>query len=294
MVHSVSRAALAIFVVGALVSCGGGSSSPTGGTPTPPPTTLAPTPTPTPTPPPSTGSSTCALGKGTADTSCHKSTNNFGQQVDDAIELLVRQRPELFDLTDQRGPGGYLVKDFDAYYAGVVKNLQALPGVCAGFDFEFLNVKNTNEFSEQFDVLASSGHARRGASAYQGSCFPANFPVDPKDVIAYVRVAFFGFQCDPGVVPPPNPLGKLPQGCVGFVTATPKDKDGVDVDPRIHGQEIAWLLTEGKGVVDTHHVDGQPFNWELQPLRLGAFQFCATLQGVTGCLNGEVIPNPTQ
>jgi hypothetical protein len=278
----------------AFAGCGGGNSSPTGGNNTPSttvPTTVAPAPSPT---PPTGAGSTCTLGKGTADTSCYKTTNTFGQQVDEAIDLLVKQRPELFDLTDQRGPGGYLVKDFDAYYAGVVKNLQALPGTCAGFDYQYLNVKNSQEFSDQFDILASSGHARRGESTYQGSCFPANFPLDPKDVIAYIRVAFFGFKCDPGVVPPPNPLGKLPEGCVGFVTATPKDKNGEDVDARIHGQDIQWLLTEGKGVVDTHHVDGQPFNWELQPLRLGTFQWCATLQGITGCLNGEVIPNPSE
>jgi hypothetical protein len=283
------RASLAVLLVVALASCGGGSST-TGGTVTPPTTTLAPAPTPT--PPPTSG--TCPLGKGTADTTCYKAGDTFGPRVEEAIDLLVRQQPGLFDLTDQRGVGGYLVKDFDAYYAGVVKNLQAMPGLCAGFDFQFLNVKNTNEFSDQFDILTSSGHARRGPSSYQGSCYPASFPLDPKDVIAYIRVAFYGFKCDPGVVAPPNPLGKLPEGCVGLVTATPKDKNGKDVDPRIHGQDITWLLTDGKGVVDTHHVDGQPFNWELQPLRLGSFQFCATLQGVTGCLNGEVIPNPPQ
>jgi hypothetical protein len=175
----------------------------------------------------------------------------------------------------------------------VVKNLQAT-GVCAGFDYLYLNVKDSNRFSDQYDVLTSTGHARRGASMYQGSCYPANFPVDPQDVIAYIRVAFFGFKCDDGVIPPPNADGKLPLGCVGFVTATPKDKNGKDVDERIHGSEINWLLTEGKGVVDTHHVDGQPFNWNLQPLRLGYFRWCATLQGIEGCLNGEVIPNPTQ
>jgi hypothetical protein len=280
-----------LLVVALLASScgGGGGSSTTGGTPPPPTTTLAPAPTPTPSAP--TGSSTCPLGKGTTDTTCYRATATFGQAVEDAIDLLVKQQPELFDLKDQRGEGGYLVKNFDLYYEGVTKNLQA-SGMCAGFDFVYLNVKNSNEFSDQFDILTSSGHARRGASSYQGSCYPANFPVDPKDVISYIRVAFFGFKCDDGVVPPPNALGKLPMGCVGFVTATPKDKDGVDVDPRIHGADVAWLLTEGKGVVDTHHVDGQPFNWNLQPLRLGTFQWCATIQGITGCLNGEVIPNP--
>lgn len=285
MTHRLALISSSALSLAVLAGCGGGSST----TPVQPPaTTLAPAPTPT--PPVSTSS--CPLGKGTADTTCSKSSSSFVPQVDAAIELLSRQKPELFDLTDQRGPGGYLVKDFEGYYDGVVKNLQAMPGLCAGFDYVYLNVKNTNEFSEQFDILTSSGHARRGASIYQASCLPANFPVDPKDVIAYIRVAFFGFSCDPGVVPPPKADGKLPLGCVGAVTATPKDKDGKDVDSRIHGDQISWVLREGKGIVDTHHVDGQPFNWDLQPLGLGTFQWCATVQGIEGCLNGEVIPNP--
>jgi hypothetical protein len=281
MIHRLALFALTLTVV-TFPACGGGGSSPT--PVTPPVTTLAPAPTPTPV------SSTCALGKGTADTSCYRGSAQLRQQVDDAIGQLVKQRPELFDLTDQRGEGGYLVKDFGAYYDGVVKNLQANPALCAGFDYTFLNVKNTNEFSEQYDILTSSGHARRGDSIYQGSCYPANFPVDPKDVIAYIRVAFFGFKCNPGIVPPPKADGKLPLGCVGAVTATPKDKNGKDVDSRVHGDQITWLLREGKGIVDTHHVDGQPFNWDLEPIKVGAFQWCATLQGIEGCLNGEVIP----
>ncbi len=289
MIH---RSPLVVFLAAALVAlvaCGGGGSSPTtGGTVvTPPPTTAPPATTP---PPPSSGSS-CPLGQGTADATCYKTSATFIQQVEDAIDLLVKQKPQIFDLTDQKGAGGYLVKDVNAYYDGVVGNLQAA-GMCAGFDYVYLNVKNTNDFSDQYDVLLSDGHARRGASIYKGTCFPANFPVEAKDVIAYIRVAFYGFKCDPGVVAPANPLGKLPIGCEGYVTATPKDKNGKDVDSRIHGNEITWLLTDGKGVVDTEHVEGQPFNWTLIPRRLGTFQFCATLQGITGCLNGEVIENP--
>jgi len=164
--------------------------------------------------------------------------------------------------------------------------------MCAGFDYQYFNVKNTNDFSDQYDILLSDGHIRRGASTYQGSCYPASFPVDPHDVISYIKISFFGYSCDPGVVPPPFADHKLPLGCQGFITATPKDKDGNDVDPRIHGDNITWLLEEGKGVVDTHHVDVQPFNWTLQPLRTGGFSFCATLQGVKSCFNAEVIENP--
>jgi hypothetical protein len=288
MFRRVAFVAVVTFGLGfSSLSCGG--SSPTsGGTVSPPPTTAPPATTP---PPPVTNTE-CPLGKGTADTSCYRATATFLGQVDQAIELLAREQPQIFNLNDQKGSGGYLVKDTQAYYAGVVKNLQDT-GMCAGFDYTYLNVKNSNTFSEQFDILLSDGHARRGSGSYQGSCYPANFPVDAIDVISYVRVAFFGFKCDDGVAPPPNADRKLPIGCVGFVTATPKDKDGHDVDPRIHGDDIVWKLEEGKGVVDTHHVDGQPFNWNLEPKREGEFSFCATLQGIKGCLNGTVIPNPT-
>ena len=284
---------IAVAVSLALLSACGGGSSPTSNAtpPTPPPTTQPPaTQPPATTPPPPTGTTDCPLGKGTADTTCSKTSASFVGEVEAAIELLIKQKPELFDLNDQRGAGGYHVKDAQAYYDGVVRNLQAQGGLCAGFDFQYLNVKNSNDFSDQYDILLSDGHARRGPSIYQGTCRPASFPVDPSDVIAQIRVVFYGFKCDPGVVPPLRSDKKLPMGCLGLVTATPKDKDGQDVDPRIHGDAIVWKLEDGKGVVDTHHVDGQPFNWILQPLMPGTFSFCATLQGKKGCLNAEVVP----
>jgi hypothetical protein len=286
MVRRVAGVVAVVFLaLGPLPGCGG--SSPTGGgTVTPPPTTAPPATTP---PPPT--STDCPLGKGTANTTCYKANPSFLIAIDDSIELLAKQQPQIFDLKDQTGPGGYKVKDVQAYYAGVIKNLQDA-GMCAGFDYNYFNVKSSNSFSDQYDILLFDNHARRGPGSYKGSCYPANFPVDPTDVIAYIRVAFFGFKCDPGIVPPPNADRKLPLGCEGYVTATPKDKNGVDVDPRIHGQDIAWKLEEGKGVVDTEHVEGQPFNWTLVPRREGEFSFCATLQGLKGCLNGVVIPNP--
>ena len=61
-------------------------------------------------------------------------------------------------------------------------------GFCARWDGEELGVKNTNSFDEQYDILLADNHARRGLGSYKGSCYPANFPVDPTDVIAYIRV----------------------------------------------------------------------------------------------------------
>ena len=118
------------------------------------------------------GASSCPLGKGTADTTCYKAAATFVQQVDDAIELLAKQQPELFNLQDQRATGGYLVKDFDRYYEGVVKNLQAKPGVCAGFDFVYLNVKNANDFSDQFDILTSRATPAAGRAPTRAAAIP--------------------------------------------------------------------------------------------------------------------------
>ena len=36
-------------------------------------------------------------------------------------------------------------------------------------------MKNTNAFSEQYDILLASGHMRRRPSAYRGDCRPAVF-----------------------------------------------------------------------------------------------------------------------
>ena len=35
--------------------------------------------------------------------------------------------------------------------------------------------KNSNNFSEQYDILLASGHIRRGAGSYRGVCKPALF-----------------------------------------------------------------------------------------------------------------------
>ena len=109
-----------------------------------------------------------------------------------------------------------------------------------------------------------------------------------------MRVAFWSFDCDPGVVPPPRTIaGLLPLGCDGSVTATPKDRDGLDVPPSIHGPDIEWELRRGDEVVEVLE-DWRfpnPFNKVLRARGpIDAFQLCATVQGVEGCLSGNTIP----
>jgi hypothetical protein len=40
---------------------------------------------------------------------------------------------------------------------------------------EEIGVKNSNDYSEQYDILLASGHMRRGLGSYRGVCRPAIF-----------------------------------------------------------------------------------------------------------------------
>lgn len=246
-----------------------------------PATSPAPSPSPTPSP--------CPYGKGTVDTTCVRGGPVFLEKVDAAISQLVQQRPELFNLEDATGPGGYRVLDSAQYYAGVVKNLEAM-AFCATADNNMLQVKNSNEFSEDYDILLSTEHIRRGDGSYRATCNPPAFPLDAADLIDGVRVAFYGFDCPKGVEAPRNGLGQLPVGCAGFVTATPKTKDNKDVDPRVHGPDIQWIHWEGHEQVKVEDFPGVPFNKIVDGVQEGSFRLCAVVKGVEGCLNGTVIP----
>ena len=288
MKMSLWRTLPALGVIAFVSSCGG-SSTPT--TPPSPSPTIAPTALPSVTPSASPGASSCRYGKGTVETFCDRQVAAYAADVDAAISLLVQQRPDIFDLNQQAGEGGYKVLQPDAYYAGVIANLQARD-FCAGYDLVELQIKNSSSFSEQYDIMLGSGHVRRGAGAYRSTCSPPSFPLDPEDLINHVRVGFFGISCIPGVTPPRNGENKLLMGCSGNVTATPKDKDGHDIDARIHGDRIDWTLTQEFNAVRMDDFPGVPFNKTLTAVAPGHFQLCAVVKGVRGCLNGEVFDSP--
>ena len=116
---------------------------------------------------------------------------------------------------------------------------------------------------------------------------PAATAAPAPSAISYVRVAFFGVNCKGGGAPD-NAERKLPVGCAGDVTATPKKENGTDVDSEIHGPDVTWDLMHGERLVDMYDVPGQPFNKHLIGRIPGPFLLCATVKGVMGCLNGEV------
>jgi hypothetical protein len=260
-------------------------------TPAASPTSPArPTPPTEPTAPPAVASS-CPIGDGTLDTHCAAMPSAYVGAIDGAITALTRTRPEIFNLSEEAGPGQYRVMKLDAYIAGVVDELRKA-GFCAEApDLQSVLIKKDNELSERYAIVTSAGFVRRGEGSYRESCRPAIFPVPDAAHIASIRVAFYGIQCPDGRTPPDNAEKILPIGCTGTATATPKDRNNRDVDAKIHGSEIFWQLQQGEGENNVRISDfpGQPFNKFVDGLAEGYFGLCASVKGVTGCLGATVV-----
>jgi hypothetical protein len=105
---------------------------------------------------------------------CPRISESYQGIVTEALRRLAEQSPELFDFGDRRGALGYFIKDHPAYYAGVLTHIRA-QGACAIFDGEEIAVKMTNEFSDQYKIMTSSGHVQTGPSVYRATCRPPAF-----------------------------------------------------------------------------------------------------------------------
>lgn len=159
-------------LVVSLAGCGGSEDAAPITTPSPAPT-AAPVPSPTPTPLP--GQSCAASGPGAEIYECSRNAPTYLRDVDEAIDLLAQQQPEIFDFNMTQGGGGWFVRSQGRFYLGVMKNLEAR-GLCSIFNGEGVQVKRTNDFDDGFNIVASSGHVRRGVATYRGTCSPASFP----------------------------------------------------------------------------------------------------------------------
>lgn len=119
---------------------------------------------------------------------------------------------------------------------------------------------------------------------------PTPTPTPSSNVpIHHIRVGFFGFNCPASITPPRNGEGILPVACRGMVTASPKDSRGDDIPASVHGPDIQWSLDSGGGAVTMTNSGMSTFNKNLDGVRPGSFSLCATVKGVTGCLNGTVV-----
>lgn len=265
------------------------SSSPTPPAPSPSAPVVVASPSPSPSPSaPVTGQS-CPYGFGTLETSCGRSGAAYVDNVNSAIDQVVQQHPDYFNTADINGPGGFRVLKPHEYQVAVVGLLQQ-GGFCAETDDDTVGVKRNSSFSETYDILLSTGHVRRGDGAYRETCNPPNFPIDATQAIGYIRVAFYSILCDAGITPPRNGENRLPLGCRGYVTATPKRPNNEDVPPRIIASDISWRFEQEGDVATIHDDDHNAFNKLVVGRGPGRYTLCATSHGVEGCQHGEIIP----
>jgi len=58
----------------------------------------------------------------------------------------------------------------------------------------------------------------------------------------------------------------------------------------VHGSEIQWFVRNGEQRIVVGEAPSSRFNKTLDPRLPGELSICATVLGVTSCLNREVVP----
>jgi hypothetical protein len=106
---------------------------------------------------------------------CGRERSTHLSAVDEAINQVAREHPEVFDMgARQPAEGWYKIVNGSAYDNYVVEAMKS-KGYCARHDGEELVVKNANAFSEHFDISTADGNVRRGEGSYRSTCYPAAF-----------------------------------------------------------------------------------------------------------------------
>ena len=125
-------------------------------------------PGPPPTPAPPVVVFGCGLPRGAGDgRGCGFENTVFFGQVRAAIDRTKREHPEWFD--------GDIAVEVGRYVDETVDNLRRM-GFCALNDGEEVAVKNSNDFSEQFDIVSSRGAV---IQIYTATCRPAWSAIPP-------------------------------------------------------------------------------------------------------------------
>ena len=119
----------------------------------------------------------CGLPRGAGDgRRCFREGPSFQGEVEDAIEKVIAEHPEYFDFGNDRGvPRDFRVLDVPRYVDEVVYNLRSA-GLCALNDGEEIAIKNSNDFSDQYDIITGHGYILRG---YTVTCYPAWSAIPP-------------------------------------------------------------------------------------------------------------------
>lgn len=139
-----------------------------------------------------------------------------------------------------------------------------------------------------FSCIGNSCNTGEQSNGQTGAQGPANLPEGTT-----IRVGIFGHDCPANVTPPNNGSGQIRSSCRGAgITATPKDRNGVDLDASVHGTQIEWSVTGGTATCTGSYL-GNVFN-QFCSCPAGSagttFSLTAKVKNVTGVLNGSCIP----
>ena len=105
---------------------------------------------------------------------CGEESGTLYGIVDASISQVAREHPEVFDIGDQRGEGGYRIVNPDGFKSHLIAAARTR-GVCARHDGEEFVFKQQNRNSEHYDLESSAGYVRRGEGTYASTCYPAAF-----------------------------------------------------------------------------------------------------------------------
>jgi hypothetical protein len=115
----------------------------------------------------------CALAP-SREITCGQEGATLYSVVDASIQQVAREHPEVFDIGDQRGDGGYRIVQPEPFKSHLIAAARSR-GVCARHDGEEFVFKQQNRFSEHYDLESSQGYVRRGEGTYASTCYPAAF-----------------------------------------------------------------------------------------------------------------------
>jgi hypothetical protein len=116
----------------------------------------------------------CSLAP-SSEVACGRTSPQFLDDVEVAVDQILKQKPELFDFGQTAsGTDWPFVKDMPAYHLAVV-NALATKGYCGRFDGEEIQLTRSNELSEHFDINYADRYVRRGPGIFRTSCYPAAF-----------------------------------------------------------------------------------------------------------------------
>jgi hypothetical protein len=114
---------------------------------------------------------------------CPLTTSTFGRDVEQAIDWMIANEPQVFDLSVPLGSGAYPLLDEIGFTYGVTARLNAM-GLIAIVDAwagDEISVKRDERYSENYDIVRvgndtyPGGFVRRGSGAYRATCTPSYF-----------------------------------------------------------------------------------------------------------------------